>query len=83
MVRLYGDFGYTYRVPTFTEMFYIGPTTIGNPDLEPESALSEEIGIKYLTEEDLDHLIRSLKKYYDVAIDLDGKEFVKTANNLE
>lgn len=46
VVRLYGDFGYTYRVPTFTEMFYVGPTTIGNPDLEPESALSEEIGIK-------------------------------------
>ena len=45
-VRVYGDFGYTYRVPTFTEMFYVGPTTIGNPDLEPESALSEEIGIK-------------------------------------
>jgi len=46
VVRIYGDFGYTYRVPTFTEMFYVGPTTIGNPDLEPESALSEEIGIK-------------------------------------
>jgi iron complex outermembrane receptor protein len=46
VVRIYGDFGYTYRVPTFTEMFYVGPTTIGNPDLKPESALSEEIGIK-------------------------------------
>lgn len=45
-VRVYGDFGYTYRVPTFTEMFYVGPTTIGNPDLNPESALSEEIGIR-------------------------------------
>jgi len=46
VVRVYGDFGYTYRVPTFTEMFYVGPTTIGNPDLDPESALSEEIGVK-------------------------------------
>lgn len=45
-VRVYGDFGYTYRVPTFTEMYYEGPTTIGNPNLEPESALSEEIGVK-------------------------------------
>ena len=58
VVRLYGDFGYTYRVPTFTEMFYIGPTTIGNPDLEPESALSEEIGIK----------IRSAHFGFDVAV---------------
>lgn len=44
--RVYGDFGYTYRVPTFTEMFYVGPTTTGNPNLEPESALSEELGVK-------------------------------------
>jgi iron complex outermembrane receptor protein len=49
VIKLYGDFGYTYRVPTFTEMFYIGPTTLGNPNLEPESALSEEIGMKLNT----------------------------------
>ncbi|MBG7630565.1 MAG: TonB-dependent receptor [Bacteroidetes bacterium] len=49
VIRLYGDFGYTYRVPTFTEMFYVGPATIGNPDLDPESALSEELGIKIKT----------------------------------
>ncbi len=46
-VKIYGNIGYTYRVPTFTDMFYVGPTTQGNPDLEPESALSEEIGFKY------------------------------------
>ena len=32
----------------------------------------DDFGIKYL-----DHLIRSLEKYYEVAVDLDGKEFVK------
>ncbi|MFK5959123.1 MAG: TonB-dependent receptor [Lutibacter sp.] len=48
-IKLYGNMGYTYRVPTFTDMFYIGPTTIGNPNLEPESALSEEFGVKYST----------------------------------
>ncbi|WP_457615474.1 TonB-dependent receptor plug domain-containing protein [Lutibacter sp.] len=42
--KLYGNIGYTYRVPTFTDLYYVGPTTIGNPNLEPESALSEEIG---------------------------------------
>jgi iron complex outermembrane receptor protein len=47
--RVYGDVGFTYRVPTFTEMYYVGPTTIGNPNLEPESALSEEIGVKITT----------------------------------
>lgn len=45
-VKLYGNVGYTYRVPTFTDLYYKGPTTEGNPDLEPESALAEELGIQ-------------------------------------
>ncbi|MGV6845214.1 MAG: TonB-dependent receptor [Lutibacter sp.] len=48
--KIYGNIGYTYRVPTFTDMFYVGPTTQGNSNLEPESALSEEIGYKFLGE---------------------------------
>ena len=27
--------------------------------------------------EDLDHLIKSLKQYYDLTVDLDSKEYVK------
>ena len=34
-------------------------------------------GIKHLKKEDLDHLIKSLEKYYDVTVDLQGKEYVK------
>lgn len=45
--KVYGNFGYTYRVPTFTDLYYVGPTTQGNSELEPESALSEEIGFRY------------------------------------
>jgi hypothetical protein len=37
----------------------------------------DNFGIKYIKKDDLDHLIRMLEKYYDVAVDLDGKEFVK------
>ncbi|WP_456378285.1 TonB-dependent receptor domain-containing protein, partial [Lutibacter sp.] len=47
--KIYGNIGYTYRVPTFTDMFYVGPTTLGNPNLKPESALAEELGFKYVT----------------------------------
>lgn len=47
--KMYGNIGYTYRVPTFTDLYYVGPTTLGNANLEPESALSEEIGLKYNT----------------------------------
>ena len=46
-VKLYGNIGYTYRVPTFTDLYYVGPTTKGNADLEAESALAEELGIKF------------------------------------
>ena len=45
-LKFYGNIGYTYRVPTYTDLFYVGPTTMGNPNLEPESALSEELGVK-------------------------------------
>jgi hypothetical protein len=34
-------------------------------------------GIKYLKNEDLDHLIQMLEKHYNVSVDLEGKEFVK------
>ena len=48
-VRLYGNIGYTYRVPTYTDLYYIGPQAIGNENLQPEEAVSEEIGVKWLT----------------------------------
>jgi hypothetical protein len=34
-------------------------------------------GIKYFMTEDLDHLINTLKKYYDVKVNPEGKELVK------
>eukprot|EP00956_Cyclotella_meneghiniana_P039845 scaffold181048_cov20-Cyclotella_meneghiniana.AAC.1 len=37
----------------------------------------DDFGIKYLKKDDLDHLVNLLKRYYDVSVDLDGKEFVK------
>jgi len=49
-IKVYGNIGYTYRIPTFTDLYYSDPANEGNPDLKPESALSEEIGFKYNTE---------------------------------
>lgn len=48
-VRVYGNIGYTYRVPTYTDLYYIGPQAIGNENLQPEDALSQEIGFKWHT----------------------------------
>ena len=45
--RLYGNLGYTYRIPTYTDLFYSDPTTLGNPDLKPEEALNKELGLRF------------------------------------
>lgn len=46
-LKLYANMGYTYRIPTYTDLFYNDPTTLGNENLDPEEALTEEIGLKY------------------------------------
>ncbi|WP_299063382.1 TonB-dependent receptor [uncultured Polaribacter sp.] len=46
-LKAYGNVGYTFRVPTFTDLYYSDPVTSGNENLEPESAFAQEIGLKY------------------------------------
>ena len=46
-VKLFGNMGYTWRIPTFTDLFYEDAGNLGNDKLEPESALSYEFGVKY------------------------------------
>ena len=45
--KAYANVGYTYRVPTYTDLYYVGRTDLGNENLEPEKALSEEVGLKF------------------------------------
>jgi iron complex outermembrane receptor protein len=45
--RLYGSLGYTYRIPTYTDLYYEDRTTRGNSDLKPEEALTQEAGFRY------------------------------------
>lgn len=45
--KIFGNVGNSYRIPTYTDLYYIGPSNIGNPDLEPESAWTYEVGYKY------------------------------------
>lgn len=46
-IRLNGNVGYTYRIPTFTDLYYSDPTTQGNEDLQPEEALTGELGVRW------------------------------------
>lgn len=46
-LKVYANAGYTYRIPTYTDLFYSDPTTLGNENLNPEEAITEELGLKY------------------------------------
>lgn len=45
--RAYANMGYTYRIPTYTDLYYSDPTTLGNEDLKPEEAIAQEFGLKF------------------------------------
>lgn len=42
--RLLGSVDKSYRVPTYTELYYVSPASIGNPELVPEEAWTWEAG---------------------------------------
>lgn len=46
--RVFANAGATYRIPTFTDLYYSDPTTLGNENLEVEEALTEEIGFRWI-----------------------------------
>ncbi len=44
--RTYLSINQAMRMPTFTDLYYDGPTNKGNPNLKPETAVSYELGYK-------------------------------------
>ncbi|NCO62770.1 MAG: TonB-dependent receptor [Flavobacteriales bacterium] len=48
-LKVYGNIGYTYRIPTYTDLFYSDPATVGDENLDPEEAIAQELGLKYNT----------------------------------
>ncbi len=45
-IGLYASISKSLRMPTFTDLYYSGPTNMGNPNLEPETTSSIEGGLK-------------------------------------
>jgi iron complex outermembrane receptor protein len=43
-VRLRASAGHGFRLPTYVDLYYSDPSTIGNPNLKPESSWSYEVG---------------------------------------
>lgn len=49
-MRLYASLSYSFRVPTYTELYYSDPANKGNPGLKPEEAKEYEIGANLMKE---------------------------------
>ena len=43
-LKLRASGGYGFRIPTYTDLYYSDPSTLGNPNLKPESAWSSDGG---------------------------------------
>jgi len=43
-VKLRAGGGYGFRIPTYTDLYYSDPSTLGNPNLKPESVWSSDAG---------------------------------------
>ena len=43
-LKLRASGGYGFRIPTYTDLYYSDPSTLGNPKLKPESAWSADVG---------------------------------------
>ncbi|MCD6490518.1 MAG: TonB-dependent receptor [Thermodesulfobacterium sp.] len=46
-LKFRGSFGFSYRIPSFTELYYDSPTIKGDSSLSPEKAYNIETGFDY------------------------------------
>jgi iron complex outermembrane receptor protein len=60
-LKLRASGGYGFRLPTYTDLYYSDPATIGNPKLKPESAWSGEGGADWAPS---GHLLLSATGFY-------------------
>ena len=45
-ISLNANIGETFRIPTFTDLYYSDPNNQGNENLDPEKAFTSEVGFK-------------------------------------
>lgn len=65
--KLFASYNTSLRMPTFTDLYYQGPTNIGNPELDPERSNTTEIGMK---------INQELFKGYAVVFYRHGKDII-------
>lgn len=82
-IKVYSSYNTSLRMPTFTDLYYSGPTNIGNPDLAPEKSATLEGGLKLNKKLLQGHIVVFYRKGKDI-IDWVKKEgdHVWQAQNL-
>lgn len=81
--KVYGNVGYTYRVPTYTELYYNSATTLGNIALKPERAFSQELGVNFKNKFLFANIVGFHKDAFNLIDYTKGaEEDIYTANNI-
>ncbi|MDR3628042.1 MAG: TonB-dependent receptor [Ignavibacteriaceae bacterium] len=65
-IKIFGSAGKAFRIPTYTELYYISPASVGNPNLQHEETTNYEAGIT------------SFQHYYTASVSI----FYKEGRNL-
>ncbi len=59
-IKLFANYGKSFRLPTFTELYYTSPVQVGNKLLQPEETWTIESGLKF----NETYITGSLSLYY-------------------
>lgn len=83
--RLYLTAGKTLRLPTFTDLYYSGPTNAGNPELKPEEMVHAETGFRFARKGIHGYTNIYLQKGTNLIdwVRLPGEEIWKTNNHTD
>lgn len=95
--KLRANGGYGFRVPTYTDLYYSDPTSIGNPNLKPESAwtgnagadwnasakLTLSLGGFYSQQHDTIDYVRAVTTQPWAAANLNGLHFTGAESTLQ
>ncbi|MBL6666727.1 MAG: TonB-dependent receptor [Flavobacteriaceae bacterium] len=85
-LRLYANMGATFRIPTFTDLYYSDRNTLGNADLKPEKAISNEIGLRFISPKvsvSLAFYSRKAKNLIDFVKNSNDDNIPFTAENIQ
>lgn len=85
-MHAFAGYNFSFRVPTFTELYYSSPTNQGNLNLKPEKSATLDVGIKYLNKSVFSQFsvfYRDGTDLIDWALDTSGIYVSRNVNNIK